>query len=47
MDTDRNMDVDVDMGRSRSDMKSMHEQFAVIIPHVDYCRRRFVEETFC
>ncbi len=23
------------------------EQFAVIILHVDYCWRRFVEETFC
>jgi hypothetical protein len=46
MDTDRDMDVDVDMGRVQIGHEK-HEQFAVIILHVDYCRRRFVEETFC
>jgi hypothetical protein len=57
-DTDRDMDVDMDMGRTGGHGRGRghgqiqignekHEQFAVIILHEDYCRRRFVEETFC
>jgi hypothetical protein len=44
MDTDRDMDVDVDMIQIGNEK---HDQFAVIILHVDNCWRRFGEETFC
>jgi hypothetical protein len=57
MDTDRDMDVDVDMGRwtrtgtrtwtwTWADPDRKWKAWAVIILHVNYCRRRFVRRCF-